>query len=201
MVEILDAGSDVDIYEETELIKFSRMLFDAQKRALAEEKAKGKKQKTYNVSSWATAYCRKRHHKDLVAWGQLSVPNFMKWREAKRKEEELTASVEESKESSDDITASVSWIRSWSNEPSTSKGTDIEKLTSAARADCCQIAPGPVATETHCQAVQDLAEEEEGTRSEDENENENENETKTRQANITCTWGGPHLLRNSGVMF
>ena len=78
MVKILDASSDVDIYEETELIKFSRMLFDAQKRALEEEKAKGKKQKTYNGSSWATAYCRKWHHKDLVAWGQLSVLNFMK---------------------------------------------------------------------------------------------------------------------------
>ena len=56
MVKILDAGSDVDIHEETKLIKFSRMLFDAQKRALAEEKAKGKKQKTYNGSSQATAY-------------------------------------------------------------------------------------------------------------------------------------------------
>ena len=33
IVEILDAGSDVNIYEETEIENFSRMLFDAQKRA------------------------------------------------------------------------------------------------------------------------------------------------------------------------
>jgi hypothetical protein len=35
IVENLDGGSDVDIYEESELEKFSRILFDTQKRALA----------------------------------------------------------------------------------------------------------------------------------------------------------------------
>ena len=117
VVEILDAGSDTDISEETELIKFSKMLSDAQKKAQAEEKAKGKKRKTYDGSSRATAYRRKQRRRDLVAWGQLSVPEFMKWREAKRTKEELTASVEESEESSDNDTASVSWLGSWRNEP------------------------------------------------------------------------------------
>ena len=40
MVKILDAGSDVDIYKETELEKFNRMLFDAQKRVVG-GKSKG----------------------------------------------------------------------------------------------------------------------------------------------------------------
>jgi hypothetical protein len=50
-VEIFDSGSDVDIYEEAELMKFSRMLLNAQKKAQAEEKAKGNKRKTYNGCS------------------------------------------------------------------------------------------------------------------------------------------------------
>lgn len=51
VVEIFDGGSDMDICEETELMKFSRMLSDAQKRAQAEEKAKGNKWKTYTGHS------------------------------------------------------------------------------------------------------------------------------------------------------
>ena len=153
IVEILDAGSDINIYEETELENFSRMLFDAQKRAQKEKKAKGKKRKTYNGSLWATAYRRKQHRKDLVALGQLSVLDFMKWRKAKRKEEKLTTFVEKSEESSDDVIASVFWIGPWSNEPSMSEGADIKELTSAASVDCCQIALSPIATEMHHQAV------------------------------------------------
>ena len=149
IVEILDAGSDVNIYKETKLENFSRMLFNAQKRAQKEKKAKGKKWKTYNGSSQATAYCRKWHCKDLVASGQLSVLDFIKWREAKRKEEKLIASVKESEESSDNVIASVSWIGPWSNKLSMSEGADIKELTSAASVDCCQIALSPVATEMH----------------------------------------------------
>jgi hypothetical protein len=169
VVEILDAGSDTEIYEETELIKFSRMLSDAQKRAQAEEKAKGKKRKTYDGSSRATAYRRKQRRRALVAWGQLSVPDFMKWRETKKTKEELTASIEESEESSDNDTASVSCLGSWRNEPSESEGTEVEEVAPAASADRCQTAPGPVATEMRRRVVQNLAEEEEdGSGSEDE---------------------------------
>ena len=46
-VEIVDSGSDVEICEETELMKFSRILCDAQQAALAAEREKGIKKKTY----------------------------------------------------------------------------------------------------------------------------------------------------------
>ncbi len=46
-LEILDSGSDVDICKENEPAKFSRMLFDAQKKALAAEKASRNKWKSY----------------------------------------------------------------------------------------------------------------------------------------------------------
>ena len=55
-VEILDSGSDTDICEETELARFSRILRDAQIKALAEENVKGKKRKTFSGKSWTTAY-------------------------------------------------------------------------------------------------------------------------------------------------
>jgi hypothetical protein len=116
-VEILDDGSDMDIYEESELMKFSRMLCDAQKRALAEEKAKGIKQKTYDGNSWATVYRRKRYWSDLAAQGYLPVPEFMKLIDARKEKDKLTElAVEESEASSDDDTVTVSWCRS--NEPS-----------------------------------------------------------------------------------
>src|SRR5258707_15703512 len=54
-VEILDGGSDVDIREETELVRFSRIHCDAQKKAQAEN-LKRNKRKTYNGHSWTTAY-------------------------------------------------------------------------------------------------------------------------------------------------
>ena len=50
-VEILDSGSDVDIFEESQLKRFSRMLYKAQKKALAKEKAKGNKWKSYSGHS------------------------------------------------------------------------------------------------------------------------------------------------------
>jgi hypothetical protein len=50
-VEILDGSSDTDIHEETELIKFSEMLCDAQEKAQEKVKAKGNKRKTYDRHS------------------------------------------------------------------------------------------------------------------------------------------------------
>jgi hypothetical protein len=55
-IEILDGGSDTNIYKESKLAKFSRMLSDTQKRAREKEKAQGKKWKTYNGHSQTTAY-------------------------------------------------------------------------------------------------------------------------------------------------
>jgi hypothetical protein len=129
-VEILDGGSDADIYEGTELIKFSRMLCDAQKKALAEEKVKGNKRTTYNGHSRTTAHRWKRYRSDLAAQGYLPVHEFMKRMEAQKKKDELTASqeltVEESEESSDDDAVTGS------NEPSMSEGMDIVELAPAA---------------------------------------------------------------------
>lgn len=140
-VEILDGGSDADIYEETELIKFSRMLCDSQKKALAEEKVKGNKRKTYNGHSRATAHRRKRYQSNLAAQGYLPVHEFMKQIEAQKKKDELTASrelaVEESEESSDDDAVTGS------NEPSMSEGImDIVELTPAASGDRGRVAQG-----------------------------------------------------------
>jgi hypothetical protein len=60
IVEILDSGSDVNIYEESELTKFSRMLFDAQKEAMKEKAARGKKWRIYTRHSRTTEHCQKR---------------------------------------------------------------------------------------------------------------------------------------------
>ena len=78
-VEILDGGSDVDIYKETELMKFSRMLRNAQKKAMEEEKAKGNKRKTYSGHSRSTEYRWKCHQSNLYAQGYRSVPAFWTW--------------------------------------------------------------------------------------------------------------------------
>jgi hypothetical protein len=112
-VEILDEGSNVDIYEESELMKFSRMLCDAQKRALAEEKkAKGIKRKTYDGNSQATMYRRKRYQSDLAAQGYLLVPEFMKLIDTRKEKDKLTElAVEESEASSDNDAVTVSWCR------------------------------------------------------------------------------------------
>lgn len=63
-MEILDGGLDTvtlaDIREETELTKFSRTFCEMQKKALAEEKAKGNKRKTYTGRSRTTAFRQKR---------------------------------------------------------------------------------------------------------------------------------------------
>jgi hypothetical protein len=113
-VEILDGGSDIDICEETELEKFSRMLHEAQKKALAKEKAKGNKRKTYSGHSRTTRHRQKCFQIDLAAQGYLPVHDFMKRMEAQKKKEELTASqelsFEELKESlgSDNDMATVS---------------------------------------------------------------------------------------------
>jgi hypothetical protein len=158
-VEIFNGGSDVDIYEETELMKFSRMLSDAQKKAQAEEKAKGNKWKTYNGCSQTTAHRRKRYWGNLAASGYLPVYEFMKQMEAQKTKDKLTASatVEESEESSDDDAITVSWLGTRSNEP----GTEIKELAPAASGDHCRIVQGPVTGERCHQAAQHLAEEEE----------------------------------------
>jgi hypothetical protein len=104
-VEILDGGSNVDIDDETELTTFSKMLCDAQKKALVVEKAMGNKRKMYNGHSRMTAYRRKRHQCDLATQGYLPAHEFMKCMEEQKKEEKLTASrestLEKSEESSD----------------------------------------------------------------------------------------------------
>ena len=141
-VEILDGGSDVDICEETELVRFSRILHDAQKKAQAEN-AKRNKRKTYSGHSRTTAYCQKHSRNDLAAKGYLSIHAFMKKMESKKNTEELT--FEESEESSNDDTAIMS--RLWSTEPSPSKGADIDKLTPAVSEGHCQVARGPAADE------------------------------------------------------
>jgi hypothetical protein len=87
VVEILDGGSDVDIYEESELAKFSKMLFDAQKKALTEEKAKGKKRKAYTGHSQSTAYRQKRFRTSLAAKGFPTLDGFAKWVKSKKKQE------------------------------------------------------------------------------------------------------------------
>ena len=104
-VEILDSGSDVDICEETELTKFSRILRDAQKQALAVERAKGKKRKSYTGHSRATGYRRKRVQRDLAAQGYLPLGEVWKQMALKKIAEESTAPQElasaESEEDSD----------------------------------------------------------------------------------------------------
>jgi hypothetical protein len=126
-VEILDGASDTDICEETELTRFSRILDDAQKRALAEN-AKQNKRKTYSGRSQATTRRRKRYQSDLAAKGYLSVPDFMKRMESKKSNREELP-FEESEESSDDDAAIVSQLQG--NEPISSEGTDIDNLTLA----------------------------------------------------------------------
>ena len=65
-LEVFDSGSNTNICEESELTKFSKMLFDAQKKALAEEKVRGKKQKNYTGHSRAMVYHQKRHWECLA---------------------------------------------------------------------------------------------------------------------------------------
>jgi hypothetical protein len=169
-VEILDSGSDTDICEETELMKFSRILSDAQKKALAEEKAKGKKRKTYQGLSRTTIYRQNKRRKDLTAQGHLPIDEFMERMVAHKKKEELTIPqdlmVEESEESSDDNAAAVPRLRS--NEPDTSNH--------------CQVVRGLAMGEGHRRAIQALKEEEEGsTGSEEEQSNTRENRQEQLQ--------------------
>jgi len=155
-VEILDGGSDVDIDDETELTTFSKMLCDAQKKALAVEKAMGNKRKTHNGHSRTTAYRRKRHRSDLATQGYLPVHEFMKRMEEQKKEEKLTASqkltLEESEESSDNDVIALTQLRS--DEPSMSEGMDIEELAPAAIEARHQTVQGPAVWGDHRQVAQ-----------------------------------------------
>jgi len=166
IVEILSGGSNPDICEETELTKFSRMLCDAQKRALEAEKAKGNKRKPYKGDSRTTAYRRKRYQGKLSAQGYLPIHEFVKRMASKNGTEELTTPqglpFEESEESSDNDAATVSQLRS--NAPSISESTDMGKLvqSNVASEDRRHAVPGlVVASEERCQAEQGLREEEE----------------------------------------
>jgi hypothetical protein len=141
-LEILDGGSDTDIREETELIKFSRMLCDAQEKAQEKEKAKDKKRKTYDRRSRTTAYRWKRYRSDLAAQGYLPVHEFMKQMDTQKRKDELTTSqeltIEESEESSDDDAATES--QPGNSEPRMSEGMEVEELAPAASGDCHQVA-------------------------------------------------------------
>lgn len=184
-VEILDSGSDVDICEESELAKFSRILFTAQKRAMEAEAARGTKRKTHTGRSRTTAYRRKRYRSHLAAQGQLSVPEFMKLMESRKAAQERTPSqnlmvlpFEELEESSDDdaVTASES------------ESTNME-LAPAVNEDRRRVAQGPVASEQQHQAVQELREEEEeGT----ENEGEDGGTTREDRRDVGSR-NGTHL--------
>jgi hypothetical protein len=155
-VEILDSGSDTDICEESELTKFSRMLSDAQKIALAKEKARGNKRKTYTGHSRTTSYRFKRQRSDLAAQGYLPVHEFMEQMKSQKNTKELTSpqdlTLEESEESSDDDAVTMSLFRS--KEPSASECTNVKELTPAVSEDCCQVAPSPAASEDHCPIAQ-----------------------------------------------
>ena len=160
-VEILDGGSDADICNETELTRFSKMLQDAQKAALAKEKAKGNKRKKFDGHSASTVYRRKRVRDNLAAMGYLPVPMFMKQMKARKTEKHTTLTFEESEESSDDNVTIVSHVRS--NEPSTSEGACHQFVRGPALSEgCCwvthstsegarcQVAQGPAMSEGCC---------------------------------------------------
>jgi hypothetical protein len=161
-VEILDGGSDLDICEETELTQFSRILHEAQKRALEEEKEKGNKRKTYNGRSRTTAYRRKRHQKDLHAQGYRPIDKYM---EQKKNKDECTTpqilTLEDSEQSSD------SDMALWSNGPSASECTDVEELVRSLAA-CGELrSPAAIyrhpdlASAGHCPVVQGISASEE----------------------------------------
>src|SRR5258708_16319601 len=123
-VEILDGGSDVDICEETELVRFSRILHDAQKRAQAAN-PKRNKRRTYSGHSRTTAYRQKRSRNDLAAKGYLSIHAFMKKMESKKNTEELP--FEKPEENSNDATPIMSHL--CSTQPSPSKRQSIDQPT------------------------------------------------------------------------
>lgn len=77
-VEIFNGGHDINIYKETELIKFSKILFEAQKKALKEEKVKKNKWKAYSEQIQQTTYCQKCCCHDLATKGYLSIYKFKK---------------------------------------------------------------------------------------------------------------------------
>jgi hypothetical protein len=60
-VEIIDGGSDADIYKETALTRFSRILHDAQKKAQVEDVVKGNKWKTFNGNLRSNIYYWKHY--------------------------------------------------------------------------------------------------------------------------------------------
>ena len=129
-VEIVDSGSNVEICEETELMKFSRILHDAQQAALAVERAKRIKNKTYTGVLQTTAWHRKHHQGDLAAQGFLAVHEFMKMTNEPKEKKELA--FEESQESSDD--GIVHHL--WSNRSNTSDGTEIERAPAVSEVSC-----------------------------------------------------------------
>lgn len=161
-VEILDGGSDLDICEETELTRFSRILHEAQKRALEEEKEKGNKRKTYNGRSRTTAYRRKRHQKDLHAQGYRPIDEYMEKNKDECTAPQILTLEDSGSEQSTDGDAAVR-----SNEPSASECTDIEELVCSLAACGERRSPAAIyrhpdsASAGHCPVVQGVSANEE----------------------------------------
>ena len=148
-VEILDGCSDTDIREESELTRFSRMLCEAQEKALAEEKVKGNKQKSYTGHSQATAYRQKQIQTDNAAQGYFPVHEFMRRIQLQKSEKKVTPSFKE-ESSDDDVITCIDELKA-------SEGMDV-KLTPAVREDRHQAAHSPAASEGNHQFVQDPVE-------------------------------------------
>jgi hypothetical protein len=142
-LEILDGGSDMDICEESELARFSQMLSNAQKNALAKKAAKGNKRKTYNGRSRTTVNHKKHFQKDLAAQGFLSVHGYRDYINAKKEKEKLKMpTFEESEESSEELASAASEDhRHIAQVPATS-------------GDCCHVACGPAANDERCHVTQ-----------------------------------------------
>ncbi|KAI0275615.1 hypothetical protein BGY98DRAFT_991520, partial [Russula aff. rugulosa BPL654] len=205
-IEILDGDRDTDICEETELAKFSRILRDAQKRAMEEEKAKGKKRKTYNGRSQKTAYRWKRVQRDHASKGFLPVDAFMKHTALQKNADKPTGGitapqnlpVEELEESFGDDAASA--FRLWSNRSCISEDTvtEIERLAPAASegpalieehrwvtqgstaSEACEehrrVVQGPTASDHRRRVTQCLREEEEESTGSEDEDKDKQNE-------------------------
>ena len=157
-VEILDSGSDMDICEETELTKFSRILHDAQKQALAVERARQKKRKSYTGHSRATGYRRKRVQRDLAAQGYLPLDEVWKWMALKKNAEESTAPQElasEESEEDSDIDAALSRLI----VPKSGHSKDRHHIMQgpAVQDEHRQLTQTPVANKEHHQDMLDPA--------------------------------------------
>lgn len=147
----------------------------------AEEKASGKKRKTYTGRSKKTAYRWKHVRKDLATQGYLPVHEFMQRMKSQKPTEKIPPTFEESEESSDDDAVT------WSNEPRTSEGQVA--CSPAASKEYYQLIQGSAASEERLRVVLGLREEEEeSTGSEGEDGGTAREDWKTLQAEMVRTW-------------